>query len=467
VQIPLISGIYTDDTPNVRVSYPVNLAPVVEPNGVSNGYLRPADGIVEFIDGGGACRGTINWDGLIYAVFGSNLVSIQEDGTQTILGSVGDDGKPVAMDYSFDRLCVVSNLNAFLWDKTTFVQITDPDLGNVFDVKWVDGYFMFTDDEFLIVSELTDPTSIDPLKYGSAEIDPDPIQGIDKIRNEPYAVGRYTIEVFRNIGGNAFPFQRIAGGHIDKGAVGTHAFCVMKTSIAMVGSGRREENAVYLAVNGSTTKISTKEIDELLQQYTELELSQIVVEMRNERSSDLLYVHLPDRTLVFDSYASELMGRRVWYVLTSGINGFSQYRAKFFTYAFNKWYSGDPTGTKLGEMVDAVGSHYGDVNRWEFGTQMIYNESRGVVIPKLELVALTGSVSQGTEAKIATSYSMDGQTWSNDRSISAGTIGDRLKRIVWLRMGKMDSVRMQRFRGDSNSHISFLRLEAEIQPLFV
>jgi hypothetical protein len=100
---------------------------------------------------------------------------------------------------------------------STLVQVTDPDLGVVLDVVWVDGYFMTTDGEFLVVTELVDPTQVNPLKYGSSEVDPDPVVALLKLRNEVYALNRNTIEVFDNVGGLLFPFQRIDGAQIQKG----------------------------------------------------------------------------------------------------------------------------------------------------------------------------------------------------------------------------------------------------------
>ena len=466
MQIPILNGIYTDDAPSLRSAYPTNLTPVFFPSGVSNGYLRPADGIVEFATGSAVCRGSILWEDLVYMVLGSNLVSVASDGTITTIGDVGNDNKPVSMDYSFDRLCIVSNQDAFLWDKSTLVQITDPDLGDVFDVRWVDNYFMFTDGEFLIVSELSDPTSIDPLKYGSAEIDPDPLKSVKKIRNEAHAVGRYSIETFRNIGGSAFPFQRIEGAHIDKGTYGTHSVCEFQGALAFVGSGRREEPAVYIASNGQANRISTREIDSILAAYPYDELQDIYVETRNDRNSILLYIHLKDRTLVYDYSASQAVEQPVWSVLTSAVQGFSKYRARYLVHAYGKWLVGDPTGNRIGYLTDDIGTHFGSHVRWEFGTQIVYNESKGALFTEMELVALTGSIEFGQNPKISTSYSLDGQTWSQDRSIQVGATGDRLKRLVWRRQGRMGSMRMQRFRGDSASHISFLRLEAVLEQLY-
>jgi hypothetical protein len=397
----------------------------------------------------------------------SSLVSVSASGTITILGDVGTDGLPVALDYSFDRLAIGSNGNLFYWDGSTLTQVTDSDLGTVVDMLWIDGYFMSTDGEFIVVTDLADPTSVSATKYNSAEVDPDPIKGLLKVRNEPHAIGRYTIEVFRNIGVSGFPFQRISGGHIEKGAVGTSAFTEYEDAIVFVGGGRNEEISVHIGVNGRSKKIATREIDELLSAYTETQLSTTVVEYRNDRSSQLIYIHLPDRTLVYDALASQQLESPVWFVLTSSVTGFSKFRAKHFVYVHGKWHFGDPTTFKVGTFDDSVGSHFGSKVRWEFGTSIIYNEGNSATFDELELVALTGSVDASDNPTISTSYSYDGRTWSQDRTISVGLIGDRLKRLVWRRQGKMNSMRMQRFRGDSSAHVSFLRLEAQLGPLFV
>ena len=208
MQIPIISGIYTNAAADLRVSYPVNLVPTVSDSGISQGYLRPADGIVAFGVGPGIDRGGIRWNNVCYRVMGSKLVSIASDGTTTTLGDVGAGGQ-VRFDYSFDRLAINSGTNLYYWDGAALTQVTDADLGAVLDVVWVDGYFMTTDGANLVVTELTNPLQVNPLKYGSSEADPDPVKCLLKIHNEVYVLNRHTIEVFDNVGGNLFPFQRI------------------------------------------------------------------------------------------------------------------------------------------------------------------------------------------------------------------------------------------------------------------
>jgi hypothetical protein len=373
----------------------------------------------------------------------------------------------VTFDYSFDRLAISSNGFFYYWDGSTLSRVTDPDLGTVVDFVWIDGYFMTTDGSSLVVTELNDPFAVNPLKYGSSEVDPDPIVSLMKIRNEVYAVNRYTIEIFDNIGGDFFPFQRVDGAQVPKGALGTYSCCVFIDTIAFLGSGRNEAPAIYLGSNASAIKISTQEIDTLLQTYTEEQLASSIFEARSDKSHQHLWVRLPDRTIVYDASASQVLGEPVWFYLTSAVDQFSAYRAKDLVWCYDRWLVGDPLNNSFGSLTNAVSSHFGDIVRWEFGTLIVYNEGRGAIFHELELVCLTGRIALGADPTISTSYSVDGETWSQDKTVKVGKQGDRTKRVVWLQQGHMRNWRVQKFHGDSQSFISIARLEARLEPLAV
>jgi hypothetical protein len=466
MQIPVLNGIYSDQNSDFRTSYPRNLIPVPKEQGISKGYLRPADGIVQFGTGPGADRGGINWKGTCYRVMGSKLVSIASDGTTATLGDVGGSGQ-CTLDYSFNNLGVASGGKLFYWNGTTLSQVTDPDLGTVIDLLWIDGYFMTTDGTNLVVTELSDPFSVNPLKYGSSEADPDSIVSLLKLRNEVYALNRNTIEVFQNVGGDLFPFQRIEGAQMQRGCLGTNACAVFMESIAWVGGGRNESPAVWIGANGSTAKISTREVEQILLEYPESQLSQVVMEVRVSQGHQLLYIHLPDQTLVYDGAGSQVVGEPVWFILTSSVMGIGQYRAKNLVWCYDKWLCGDPTSSSHGYLTSEVSSHYGALNGWEFGTMIVYNESRGAVFHELELVCLTGRTQLGADPTIWTSYTLDGETWSQEHARSAGKIGERQKRLTWFQQGYMRQWRSQKFRGTSDAHISVARLEATIEPMNV
>lgn len=466
MQIPILSGIFTDSAADFRTSYPVNMVPVPKETGISNGYLRPAEGAIQLGNSSGASRGGINWNGICYRVMGTKLVSVDALGVETVLGDVGAGGQ-CSFAYSFDRLGITSGGRLYYWNGVLLQQVLDVDLGTALSVVWVDGYFMTTDGEFLIVTELSDPFSVNPLKYGSSEVDPDPVVNVLKLRNEVCAINRYTIEFFQNVGAQFFPFQRINGAQLQKGAVGTYAAVNFSEYIAFIGSGRNEAPGIYFGVLGSTTKLSTREIDTILLQYTEAELSQVVLESRLHAGHEHLWVRLPDRTMVYDLRASQAVEQPVWYFLTSAQIGFEAYRAVDLVYCYEKWLVCDSQTGDYGYLDTGTARHFGEVCRWEFGTSIAYNEGRGALVNKLELVCITGRVEFGEDPYISTSYSVDGFTWSQERPIRVGILGDRTRRLAWFQQGHLLNWRIQRFQGDSRALISVARLEAGLEPLMV
>lgn len=464
MQIPILNGIFTDQSGDFRTSYPINFIPVPKKQGISNGYLRPAEGIDLVGTASGICRGSINWKGVLYAVMGSKLVSISETGTITEIGDVGHGGT-VSLTYSFTHLSVSSNKNLFLYDGTTLTQHSDGDLGDVLDVIWIDGYFMTTDGTSLVVTELNDPFAVNPLKYGSSEVNPDNITSILKLNNEAYALNRYTIEVFDNVGGDGFPFRRIESAMLDKGCVGVEANAVFMSMIAFLGGSENEPCSVWLTSNGADQKIATREVDTILRTYTEEQLALAEFEVKSDKAHEHLLIHLPDHTLVYDATASSEVGEPVWFVLSSGKISVGQYRANHCCWVYNKWFVFDTNLGNFGTLTNNHSHHWGNTVYWEFGTDILFNEANGAIIYELELVCLTGRVSHGKDPTISTQYSLDGVEWSMPRFIKAGKRGDRLKRLLWLDQGHMDNWRSQKFWGNSDAFISPVRLEATIEAL--
>jgi len=465
MQIPILSGITADQRADYRSSMPRNMLAVPKPTGVAQGYLRPAEGVQALGTGPGLPRGGILWNGAVYRVLGTKLCRVAQDGTVTQLGDVGGTSR-ASLDYSFDRLSVVSGGGLFYWDGSALTQVLDEDLGTVIDVVFIGGYFFLTDGVNLIVTELNDPTSINPLKYGSAESDPDPVYGVAKLRNEVYAFGRYTIEVFQNIGGANFPFQRVDGAQQTRGIMGTHCKCSLGDAFAILGSAKDEAPGVYIIGSGSSQKISDREVDEVLLTFTEAQLSQAVLEYRADKSHRFVLVHLPDRTLCFDINGSQVVGQPVWTVLDSGALVLGQYRARDLVWCFNRWNVADPTSTSLGYLTDDVASHYGATIQHGFDTFMLYNAGNGGIVHELELVGLPGRAAFGADPVVWHSWSPDGRTWSAEKPKRVGSFGQTEKRIQWRTLGKFMSTRILRFRWTSDAMLAASRLEAKIEGLF-
>lgn len=468
-QISILSGVTGEAGVDMRTSYPINMIPVPTDSGVSKGYLRTAEGISRFDLGDpgvtGRGRGSILWNELAYWVIGTTLCSIRKNGAIDVIGNVGDDGKDVSLVYSFDRLAIASATALYYLKDGVLTKVTDPDLGPVIDVAWMDGYFVTTDGISIVVTELNDPSAVDPLKYGSSEADPDQIVGLIKIRQELLAVNRYSIEFFSDVGGAGFPFQRNNGAIIEKGSVGTHMFCRFDQVIAFVGGGENEPCSVYLGSGGSATKIATREIEDILAEYTEEELSLSTAEYRMNRRHQNLVISLPRHTLVYDASASLVMQVPVWYFLSSSADTSTPLQGRHFLFAYGIWLMDDVVQPRIGHIRDDIFTQYEQEVGWRFDTILIFNDARSAIVSDLELTGVPGRAEVGTDPVCFLSWTQDGVSWGDERMIRLGKQGDRRKRIAYRPKIKMENYMSFRYRGANAAIVSFMRLDAVLEGL--
>ncbi len=466
MQVPLLSGVVTSGG-DFRTTMPVNLMPVPKPTGISDGYLRTAPGLVSFATGPGRDRGGIVWNGKLYRLLGGRLCVIDASGTLSDIAAITGGGR-ASFDYSFDRLAIITGGSAYYWDGGSLVQITDVDLGPVIDGIWIDGYFMYTDGQYLIVTDLDDPTSVDPTKYAASEIDPDDVKGLLKYRNEVYAFNRFTIEVFNNYATAGFPFGRKPGAMIPKGCVGTRAKCHYAGSIAWVGNGRNENVSVYLANGAVPVKAATAEVERYLAQYTDTELSDVLVEAVSMRLHQLLLVHLPRETLVYDAAASAAAEEPVWFFLSTGDAGIHPYRARGFVNAYGRWFAGDTEDGRVGVLDETVSTQYDEIAGWQFDTPMLYNRSKGAIVNSVELIGTPGrGLGLSERPTVFMSWSPSGEegSFSDERQASMGAPGQTSCRVQWRPGDMFDQYQVRRFRGANRTPVAWARLEAELEPL--
>jgi len=322
---------------------------------------------------------------------------------------------------------------------------------------------MCTDGEFLTVTELDNPFVRNPIKYASSEADPDPIKALLRVRDEVYVLNRYTIEVFTNVGGNNFPFQPVPGAQVRKGTVGLNTCCVFGDGVAYMGGGYNDGIGVWYTEGARSIKISDRELDLLLKTYTTQALEQVVLEEREDEDHHFLYIHLPDRTYVYDFLASRALEVPVFHILRSGVN--SSYRARYFLRVYDNWWCSDPLGGLTGFLSNERSDHWGERVPWEFSTGIVYNESKGALVQELELIGLPGKQAFGDKSIIYSDYSDDGETFSDPDVWQPEGYGARQERISFFLQGPMGNWRIQRFRGDSAARLTIARLEAQIEPL--
>lgn len=462
MRVPIISGIASGPSGDFLTSYPINREPVLKDTGISDGYLRAPLGITQLGTGPGADRGGINWNGILYRVQGTKLVSISSSWVVTELGDVGTGGI-CTFDYSFVNLIVRSGVRVYYWNATDGLrQITDPDLGDSLDVIWVDGYTMSTDGTVLVVTDLNDPMSINPLHYGSSEEEPDPITGLGHIHGEVLAFNRYTIQPFQNVGGNGFPFQTVKTATAPYGCVGPMAKCIYLGTYAFVGGPMAGGIGVYILGSGDADKVSSAEVDADLANLTESEIAALWLETRVQNDEQRLILHTPYRSWSFAAQVSRKSAVKTWCQYVTSLTDTGAYGGRGQVYCYGKWIVGDDQG-RFGYLDPNTSQHYGQDVIWQFDTTLLYNDADRAIVTGIELIGTPGR--GAADDSVFFSYTKDGQYWSVARAVSAGLPGQTRKRIYWRPGIRIETYLGMRFWGAGESVASMARLECDIEGL--
>jgi hypothetical protein len=360
------------------------------------------------------------------------------------------------MPYSFNTQCIIADGKMFLYDPVGgFREVVDPDLGLPIDGVWIDGYYFMTDGEYLFHTDIDDEESIDPLKFATSEFSPDPTLGVAKTQdNKVIVFNRYSTEYFINVAADNFAFTRQPTRAQKIGIVATHAKIEIAGQWVIVGSRKNESLGVHSVGIGSSVKISSREIDKILKQYTEPELADMRVEAREEDAINLIYFHLPNETLCFNATAAATSGpAKSWSIITTGqagdpwraINGVNDTR-------LNKWLYGDQTDTSIGVINDSSFSQYGERSEWVLYTPFINLET--LSLDEIEIETIPG-LNAIDDATVAFSMTKDGLIWSSEYWALYGEPLDYNKRYIIRRLGDINQWVGLKFRSYTTSRMSF------------
>lgn len=311
----------------------INWIPVAaESAALSSNALWQPLGLTEFVDTGlGPNRGCHVMDGVPYFVQGDSLISLSSTGAVTSHGTIPGSKRAYTADNGRYLVIVVDDGSGYVYDNDAgaLTKITDPAYRPASAVVFKDGYFVFSAlaGDVFFNSALNDPFTYNALDFGSAEIDPDKIVSVHVNHNELFVTGEKTIELFQNVGGSGFPFQRIPGANVQKGVHARHTVINFDNTFCFAGGGENELTAIWKIVGSSgVQKISTDAIDNEIQQFTRDEIKDAFAWTYGWRGQFLAgftfesgRAAVKSRTFVYNATASALSQRSIWFELQTGV----------------------------------------------------------------------------------------------------------------------------------------------------
>jgi hypothetical protein len=457
--IPIPLGFYTSDSLPFSAQRCVGWIPTVaEGPALNTAKLMQPLGIKQFSDtlvpGG---RGGLEFDGVPFFVNGNSLVSISSSGVITNHGTIPGSGRVSMANSTLHLVIVVPGSSAFVFTKSTSAlsQITDPDFIVSDTVVFKDTFFVFTtsDGTRFFHSELNDPLDFNALDFGTSEINPDPIIAGHVNHNELFILNSETIELFQNIGGSGFVFQRIPGANIQKGCFARSSVVEFDNSFCFIGGGENEKAAVWkVAGSSSAVKISTDAIDSEIQKFTEDEIADSFAMTYAERGQFLALFtfkseRIPSRTFIYNATASALSGQKVWFEAQSGLSAEgNNWQVAAIVKAYGKLLVSDLTTGLIGELDKATLSYYGDPILRSATTQPFNQDGLPLFAGEFEATFENGvglTTGQGSDPQVIYSYSDNGgrEPFLGNTKRSIGKIGRFEQRSIWRRQGRFPVAR--------------------------
>lgn len=456
MSLPIGGGFYQSESLPASAQRCINLFPssVQTPNTLASTILLNTPGQKAFASTAGANRGQHVMAGVNYAVSGNLLYSINDQGATTEIGAIEGSGLVSMADNGSKLAVVVPGGKSYSYDGTTLSQITDIDFRVSDTVSYKDGYFIFTSSDGAVFfnSELNDPTNFGALDFGTAEIDPDSIVASHVVHNELFILGEETIELFQNIGGSGFPFQRIQGANIQKGAHAKFGIVPLDETFAFVGGGKKEKSGVYIVTDSSrATKISTPAIDNAIQEFTRDEISDCIGMSYFDRGNQIAVFtfqsdRIPDKTIAYNHTASKLGGIPTWFEFQTGVDD-ARWNVNSISYAYGKLLA----GTTNGDIVELDHKTYTDLGspiKRQFTSGPFTNEEAPLFAPEIILWMEAGvgqGNGQGENPSVSMDCSYDGKTFGNDRVRKIGKVGEYGHQTSWRRNGRQAVFRVNRF----------------------
>lgn len=387
-----------------------------------------------------------------FFVNGNDLISVTASNTFTSLGTIPGTGRVSLANNGQFLVVLIPGVSAFAFDNAanTLTQITDTDFIASDTVVFKDGFFVFSssDGSVFFNSSLNDPFSYDALDFGTAEINPDKIVAVHVNHNELFVCGQETIELFQNVGGAGFPFQRIPGANVQKGVHAKFSIVEFDNTFVFAGGGRNEKTAIWkISGSSSAIKMSTDAIDTQIQKFNEAEIKDSFALTWSERGQFLVSftfesTRIPSKTFVYNATASALAGGSIWFEQQTGVDD-NRYRVQSIVRAFGKLLVGDQSTGIIGEIDQGTLTYYGEPILRQSITSPFSADGVELFAGSFEATFQAGvGLTNGLDPQVRLADSNDGgHTFKNERSRGIGKIGEYGQRAVWERQGSFPVAR--------------------------
>jgi len=460
--IPLIGSAYADEVRSWSSQDVCNWIPTQAevPGTRTPQRYATAPGLKAYADAGsGAVRGIWNCNGKLFAVIGTQLFQIGNDGTPVLRGTIpGVQRVKFAQNQITDgnELLIVNGYSGYVYNTVTqaLTKIVDSGYPGAMDAVFIDNYLVQIEParRFAFNSALADASSYNELDRFTSEVDSDLLVGMATTNNELLLFSEKSAEFFYNSGDQVQPFKskRV---YMNRGCAGRDTINLTDNTVFWLG----DDGCFYRLDGYSPIRISTRPVEEAIRN---LNWAQAFSFVWNDSGHSVVYWTFPDGlTWGYDA------STRLWHRRSS--QGMKRWRLSCMAPWRNGWYAGD---FQLGRIWEVSWDYFLEGDREierECTSPVAQDNQSRVLMPRLEIVMDVGNKPDATNSGdhyLRMQYSDDGgMNWTNWEEESIGEVGQYGQRIVFTRLGSFRN-RVIRLRCTAPRRCDVLGAVASLQP---
>lgn len=469
MKLPFCGPAYSGPSLNINAQECVNFLLNVDGEGAKSIYsLIGRFGLDLFANlGASEIRGTLEAGDIAFVVCGNKFLSIDNNGNETHIGTIGTTTGVVGMAYNGLEVVIVDGSlgYSYIIASADFAQIVDAGFLGGNDVQFVNQYFVVDNltTGTAQVSALNNGRSWSTADTATPEADPDGLVRCMVLKSTILMMGESTIEPWYDAQlPYGFPFLVQQGGVLEIGLAARWG--AIKAADTIFWLGQNKSGIVGIMQLGAG-KISTEALDNEISGYSSVR--DCIAWTLTDRGHTLVGFTFPaaGKTWVYDVTMSNKAGKRLWYEFRSW--GQSTFRAAFHMYFNGRHILGDRSTGKLYQINWSTYQDNGDIIDSYRTTQHIDADQNDIEWKEIEIIAETGvgpAEAEGVEEPVAMlSYSDDGgHTFSQEMSRSLGWMGEYKKQLRWHRKGQSRD-RVWRLRITSNCKRVVIGATADIE----
>jgi hypothetical protein len=404
-------------------------------------------------------------DGQLFAVAGNKFYSISPIWVATELGTLATSTGTVRMMGNGQVIFIVDGTTTayyFTLASSTFTTQTAADnFPGAETIDFLDLYLIVNQPQSgkVFISGLNGVTW-DPLDYFTSEGSPDPVVGLIVCGEQLWVMNDTTTEVFYDSGDALNPFRRVQGAVISIGCAAKYSIARLAGSPYWIGKSIEGHGIVYMANGYTPQRISTHAVEQAIQSYSYIGDAEGFTYQQDGHGFYVLNFPTANSTWVFD------VATGAWHERAYTNDGvLERHRAKSHAYAFDKHIVGDYDNGNIYEMSDdALTDDGAPITRLRACPHVTTGLSRSFH-HSLQLDMQVGvgidGLGQGVDPQVMLQFSDDGgYSWSNEKWSGCGKIGNRLRRVIWRRLG---ASRDRVYRVKITDPVKVAILGAEIQ----